>query len=227
MDEAGRILVVDDEAELRRLVRFHLEREGFQVEEAADGDTALRRATSEPFDLVVLDVMLPGRDGFDVCRRLRARSDLPVILLTARTEETDRVLGLDLGADDYVPKPFSPRELAARVRAVLRRRQGALPERLTVRNVTVEADAHRVTVAGREVALTATEFAILLALVRARGRVLSRERLLAAVWGADYFGDVRTVDVHIRHLREKLQAAGALPVIETVRGVGYRAVASP
>jgi phosphate regulon transcriptional regulator PhoB len=224
---APKVLVVDDEAELVALVRFHFEREGFVVVEAEDGDEALRRFAEESPDLVILDVMLPQRDGLDVCRRIRRQSDVPVILLTAKGEEADRVAGLDLGADDYVTKPFSVRELLARARAVLRRRREKSEEVLKSRNLVLDRAAHEVRVDGQEIPLTATEFGLLETMLAAQGRVFTREQLLEVVWGGTYFGDLRTVDVHIRHLREKLQAAGAECRIDTVRGVGYRIPREP
>ena len=226
MTGKARILVVDDESELTSLVRRALEREGFDVVEARDGEEALRLFAESRPDLVVLDIMLPGVDGFEVCRRLRANSDVPVILLTARAGEEDRVSGFELGADDYVVKPFSVRELVARVKAQLRRYTKNRGPVWTWKNVTVDEESHQAFVDGHDVPLTATEFALLATMIRSPGRVYTRDQLLTAVWGERYFGDVRTVDVHIRHLREKLQEAGAPPLIETVRGVGYR-VARP
>lgn len=223
---AARVLVVDDEPEIVGLIRFHLERAGYDVETAYDGAEALEKFEARPPDLVILDVMLPKHDGLEVCRRIRSRSDVPVILLTARSHEEDRVAGLDLGADDYVAKPFSVRELVARVRAQLRRYGGNARTVHRWRHVTLDEAGHRLLVGTREVPLTATEFALLAAMLRAPGRVFTREHLLEAVWGRDYFGDLRTVDVHIKHVREKLQEAGAPGMIETVRGVGYR-IAQP
>jgi two-component system alkaline phosphatase synthesis response regulator PhoP len=219
------VLVVDDEPAIRELVRFALEREGFQVEMAADGWEGLNLARTQKPDLVVLDLMLPGLSGEEVCRALRAETDIPVLMLTARKEESDRIAGLELGADDYVTKPFSPRELTARVRAILRRtrgRDGASPAAPEA-GLVIDLERRRVTLDGRPVELTYTEFELIRTLKGHPGRVFSREVLLSRVWGQDYFGDTRTVDVHIRHLREKLGEDPAQPrFIETVRGVGYR-----
>ena len=219
------ILVVDDEPAIRELVRFTLERDGFRIATANEGWEALSVAKAERPDLVILDLMLPGLSGEEVCRALRAEMDVPVLMLTARKEESDRVMGLELGADDYVTKPFSPRELAARVRAILRRagssRAGsvAAPEEPLV----VDVERRRVTLDGNPVELTYTEFELLSTLKAHPGRVFSREELLSRVWGQEFFGDSRTVDVHIRHLREKLAEDPVHPrFIETVRGVGYR-----
>lgn len=215
------VLVVDDEPAIRELVRFTLEREGFRVRLAGDGWEALEAARREAPDLVVLDLMLPGLSGEDVCRALRAEMDVPVLMLTARKEESDRVSGLELGADDYVTKPFSPRELAARVRAILRRTRSR--EAGGGEGLVVDVERRRVTLDGRPVDLTYTEFELLRTLRAYPGRVFSREDLLSRVWGQDFYGDTRTVDVHIRHLREKLGEDPARPrFIETVRGVGYR-----
>jgi two-component system alkaline phosphatase synthesis response regulator PhoP len=223
-EREARILVVDDEPAIRELVRFTLEREGFHVIGAGDGWEALNVARAEHPDLVVLDLMLPGLSGEEVCRALRAEMDVPVLMLTARKEESDRVHGLELGADDYVTKPFSPRELAARVRAILRRTRGhGKPDRVADEPLVVDVERRRVTVDGQPVELTYTEFELLRTLKAHPGRVFSREDLLSRVWGQDFYGDTRTVDVHIRHLREKLNEDPARPrFIETVRGVGYR-----
>lgn len=221
-----KILVVDDEASIVELLRFHLEAQGFACSVARDGGHALKMAKEEQPDLVVLDIMLPGMDGYDVCRELRRTGNMPIILLSAKTEELDRVLGLELGADDYVVKPFSPRELIARVKAVLRRhREGrALDHKvLEGASVVLEPASQRVFVDGREISLTYTEFAVLRLLMENKGMVLSRSTLLEKAWGYDFVGDSRTVDVHVRHLREKLEADPSAPeLIETVRGVGYR-----
>jgi DNA-binding response OmpR family regulator len=221
------VLVVDDEAAILELVRFTLERDGYRLLVAADGWEALEVARREHPDLVILDVMLPGLTGLELCRALRAEMDLAVIMLTARKEESDRVAGLELGADDYVTKPFSPRELAARVKAVLRRSSrredpGATPG--PVRDgLLLDAERRRVWLDGEEIELTYTEFELLKTLSGTPGRVFSREDLLMRVWGTDFLGDSRTVDVHIRHVREKLHEDTARArFIETVRGVGYR-----
>jgi phosphate regulon transcriptional regulator PhoB len=222
-----RVLIVEDEPDIRDLLVFHLEREGYQVTKCRSGEEAVRLSqASPPPDLVLLDVMLPEMDGLEVCRRLRRdprTQAIPIVMLTARGDEVDRVLGLELGADDYVVKPFSPRELVARIRAVLRRARpapGTAP--VAVGHLTIDAAAHTVTVGGAAVALTRREFDLLRALVEARGRVLSREFLLDHVWGYTAAGEIesRTVDVHVRRLRQKLGAEGQR--IGTVTGVGYR-----
>lgn len=220
-----KILVVDDETAIVELVQYNLEREGFQVVTAVDGRAALTKARQEEPDLIVLDVMLPEVSGLDVCRTLRRMTDVPIILLTARKDEVDRVLGLELGADDYVTKPFSPRELVARIKAILRRTGRPRDQEAPGGNdgLVVDPARRRVHVDGREIDLTYTEFELLHLLARHPGLAFTRDQLLAEVWGEDYFGDTRTVDVHIRHLREKLDDDLAQPrFIETVRGVGYR-----
>ncbi len=230
------ILVVDDELPFLESLRFSLERQGYRVLTAMDGLAGLRVARAERPDLVILDVMLPGMDGFKFCQALRKESDVPVIMLTARDDETDKVVGLELGADDYVTKPFGLRELLARVRAVLRRREGAadtgalrpvgvIPrtEAITYGNLVVSPQERRVLLSGTEVPLRPREFDLLTYLVRNRGIALSRQQLLDNVWGIDYYGDPRTVDVHMRQLREKIEADPANPTrLVTVRGYGYR-----
>lgn len=226
-----RILIVDDEPELRQMLHRYLEAEGFEVAEATDGETALSRIRTSPPDLVVLDVGLPGADGFSVLQETRRFSDVPVIMLTARTEEMDRVIGLTIGADDYIAKPFSPRELVARIRAVLRR--GArgrteFDERLEFEGIILDLAGRRVDVDGREIDLSALEFDLLAALASAPGRVFTRAQLLERVWGWDYFGPERVVDVHIGNIRKDLGDDASDPrFIGTVRGVGYRFVATP
>ena len=218
------ILVVDDERNIVELARLYLESEGYVVESAYDGAEALAKIRSLRPALVVLDLMLPKIDGWEVCRRVRATSDVPIIMLTARSEDVDKIVGLELGADDYLTKPFNPRELVARVRAVLRRyERAAKPTRaIHIGQVTIDPARREVTVAGKPIKLRAKEFDLLLALAQHRGLVLSRNQLLDLVWGYDFYGSTRTVDVHIAHLREKL--AGSDVVIETVRGVGYKLV---
>ncbi len=223
-----RILVVDDEPSIVELVQYNLEREGFSVLVERDGDGAMVRAAAEAPDLIVLDVMLPKMSGLDVCRNLRQVTDVPIILLTARKDEVDRVLGLELGADDYVTKPFSPRELVARIKAILRRSsKRQQPEEhegiVSQAGLTIDSERRHVRLNERDVDLTFTEFEVLHTLMRHPGRAFTREELLRRVWGEDFYGDTRTVDVHIRHLREKLEEEMAAPrFIETVRGVGYR-----
>jgi DNA-binding response OmpR family regulator len=221
-------LVVDDEAPIREVVRRYLQAEGVEVVEAADGPTALEMFDTHSPDVVVLDVMLPGLDGVEVLRRLRTRSDVYVVMLTARTEETDRLIGLSVGADDYVSKPFSPRELVARVKALLRRPHMAEAADVVQQfgDLIVDPDRREVRVAGAEVELSALEFDILSALASSPGRVFSRRQLLERVWGYDFYGDERVVDVHIRNLRRALgDDADAPRWIGTVRGVGYKFVA--
>jgi len=221
-----RVLVVDDEPSIVELVQYNLEREGFLVMVEGDGIQALARARTDAPDLIVLDVMLPAMSGLDVCRSLRQFTDVPIILLTARKDEVDRVLGLELGADDYVTKPFSPRELVARIKAILRRTakpRESQDGQVSVHGLVINAERRNVSLDGREVSLTFTEFELLHIMARHPGRAFTRDELLARVWGEDFFGDARTVDVHIRHLREKLEEGTAPPrFIETVRGVGYR-----
>jgi DNA-binding response OmpR family regulator len=222
-----KILVVDDEEHIIELVELYLGKEGYAVVSAGDGAGALEKFSVEKPDLLVLDIMLPGMDGLEVLRRVRRSSQVPVIMLTARESEVDKVVGLELGADDYLTKPFSPRELVARVKAVLRRSRPAAEEAEPVirrEGITVDADRRRVEVEGSgEVELTAKEFDLLFALAANPGIVLTRDRLMEKVWGYEYVGDTRTVDVYIRHLREKLGDEAENPrFIETVRGVGYR-----
>jgi DNA-binding response OmpR family regulator len=225
----ARILIAEDDAKTVASVRLYLEHAGFEVLVAPDGRRALTLArTAPPPDLVVLDVMLPQLDGFAVCRTLRAETSIPIILLTARATEEDRLEGLDLGADDYVTKPFSPRELTARVRAVLRRAPGAIAETPTgppirTRGFSLDPGRREVRVRGKRIDLTPREFRLLEALARAPGRALTREELVARAFGPDYEGLERTIDAHIVNLRRKIEADPALPrFIETVFGVGYR-----
>lgn len=218
-----KILLVDDDPRLRELVRLALERAGFAVITAADGSRALIHAAREAPDLIVLDVGLPEIDGFEICRRIRARSSVPILFLTARDDEIDRILGLELGADDYVTKPFSPRELVARVRAILKRSTGgAAPEVLRHGALALDRTAHSCRVQGAEVALTATEFSLLAELVLQPARLHSRAQLVVAIWGAASPVSDRTLDSHLRNLRRKLAEAGCPEAIETVHGVGMR-----
>ncbi|AUW93025.1 winged helix-turn-helix domain-containing protein [Sulfobacillus sp. hq2] len=224
-----RVLVVDDESAIVELVAYNLGREGFDVLTESDGERGLKRALAEKPDLIVLDVMLPGLSGMDVCRSIRKETDIPVIMLTARKDELDRVLGLELGADDYVTKPFSPRELVARVKAILRRAKRPRDKEteesgdIERNGLRLELDKREALLDNKPLHLTFTEFELLAILARNPGRAFTRDDLLVRVWGQDFFGDARTVDVHIRHLREKLQEDPQAPrFIETVRGVGYR-----
>jgi DNA-binding response OmpR family regulator len=225
-EATARILLVDDEESIQTLLTYPLRKEGYEVVSARDGSEALERFAEDHFDLVVLDLMLPGLDGIEVCRRMRARSQVPIIMLTARDDEFDKVLGLEIGADDYVTKPFSVREFRSRVKAALRRTQmtGASEEGRIV-NGELEIDFARrsVTVRGESASLTYVEFELLAALARGPGKVLDRETLLQQIWGDSAYRDPRTIDVHIRHLREKIELDPKHPeYLLTVRGVGYR-----
>jgi len=219
----AKVLVVDDEASILQLVRGYLEREGYEVFTAMDGVTGLRLARKENPDVVILDIMLPEMDGLEVLSRLRRESNVYVIMLTAKAEETDKIVGLSVGADDYLTKPFSPRELVARVKAALRRLRSAAgqteDEVLDFEGMRIDLASRQVWVGERLVDLTATEFELLRALAENRGRVLTREQLLERVWDHEYYGELRVVDVHIGHIRRKL---GDNRYIVTVRGVGYR-----
>jgi DNA-binding response OmpR family regulator len=225
--QPARILLVDDEQSVQKLLAWPLRKEGYEVIPALDGQEALERFRDGGFDLVVLDVMLPQKDGFDVCRELREESAVPIIMLTAKSEERDKVLGLEIGADDYITKPFSMREFSSRVRAVLRRAELAREERhgqepLDVGELRIDFDKRAVEVRDEPVRLTYVEFEILCALAREPGRVFSRTSLLERLWGDSDYRDPRTIDVHVRHLREKLEIDPKEPeLIHTVRGVGY------
>ena len=226
--QAPRILLVDDEHAVQKLLAFPLRKDGYEVVQAVDGREALARFGETTFDLVVLDVMMPRLDGLEVCRRLRARSSVPIIMLTAKAEEIDKVLGLELGADDYITKPFSLREFRSRVKAVLRRADlrsngDRSEEPLVDREVRIDFGKRQVEVRGEPVKLTYVEFEILAILARHPGRVFSRTMLLERLWGDAAYRDPRTIDVHIRHLREKLETTPEDPhLIVTVRGAGYR-----
>jgi len=222
-----RIMIVDDEPLITDSLSYSLRREGFDVKSVGDGAIALQEIVAFEPDLVVLDIMLPGMSGLEICKRLRAQSSIPVIMLTARGEEIDRVLGLEVGADDYLPKPFSFRELLARIRSILRRveldRQVSQTQSTTLGDLTLDPVARRVFRSEQEIQLSAREFDLLSILMKNAGRALSREELLAEVWGSDWIGDQRTLDVHIRWLRLKVEEDPASPkFIQTVRGHGYR-----
>ena len=219
-----KILVIDDEPSITNLVSAYLKPEGYEVFIASDGNSGLKAARAFKPDLIILDIMLPGMDGIELLSRLRRESEVYVIMLTAKTEETDKIVGLSVGADDYVTKPFSPRELVARVKAAMRRIEGGAGsggERgvLSFKHVRIDAGARKVSVDEQPIELTAIEFDLLRALAENRGRVLTREQLLEKVWGGEYFGEMRVVDVHLGHVRQKL---GREELIATVRGVGYR-----
>jgi two-component system alkaline phosphatase synthesis response regulator PhoP len=218
------ILVVDDERNIVELAQMYLEQAGYRVDSASDGQEALTRARHRRPALVVLDLMLPGIDGWEVCRRLRAEADVPIIMLTARSDDVDRIVGLELGADDYVTKPFNPRELVARVRAVLRRYQGAIrpQQTLFVGQLSVDAGSREARVGNDLLELRPKAFDLLLALVEHAGLVMSRDQLLDLVWGYGFPGGTRTVDAHISHLRARL--VGSDIIIETHRGIGYKLV---
>jgi two-component system, OmpR family, alkaline phosphatase synthesis response regulator PhoP len=219
---SGSVLLVEDEENLASLVRAYLEKEGYDVISVTSGAEALRAVEGEPVRLVVLDLNLPDMDGLDVCRQIRTRSSVPVVMLTARDEEPDRLAGLETGADDYIGKPFSPRELVARMKAVLRRTERhPEEEELVLGDVVLRRSAREVGVAGEPIELRPKEFDLLACLMQNRGAVLSRDVLLERVWGFDYAGGTRTVDVHVAQLRRKL---GRPDLIRTVRGSGYKAV---
>jgi DNA-binding response OmpR family regulator len=229
-ERAARILLVDDEQSIQTLLSYPLRKEGYDVVQATDGRQALERFEEQPFDLVVLDLMLPRVDGLEVCRRLRSRSSVPIIMLTAKSEEIDKVVGLELGADDYITKPFSLREFSSRIKAALRRAEMSRPEQATpgeapleIRDLRIDFAKRTVRIRGQDVQLTYVEFELLSALARAPGRVFTRDMLLARVWGDSAYRDQRTIDVHIRHLREKVERDAKDPeYLFTVRGVGYR-----
>ena len=222
---AQTVLVVDDEAQIVETLRLYLERDGFRVVPAYDGRAALELAEREKPDLIVLDLMLPQVSGLDVCRAIRSRSQVPIIMLTARSEEVDKLVGLELGADDYVTKPFSPREVAARVRAVLRRAaapvQAPSPERLVVGDLRIDIDQHQVRCGDVHIPLTLTEFRLLTALARHPGRVYTRAQLVEAVQGIEFDGYDRTIDSHIKNLRRKLSPRPGCRIV-TVHGLGYK-----
>jgi len=231
-DYMNKILVVDDEERIRRLLKMYLEKEGYSIDEAEDGETALKMASNRDYMLILLDVMLPGIDGVEVCSRLRQIKATPVIMLTAKGEEMNRVQGFEVGADDYVVKPFSPREVIYRVKAILRRssvtafltKEVNSSNNIVFPHLTIEHDAHRVTAGGQEVSLTPKEYELLHYLAVSPDKVFSREELLKDVWNYEFFGDLRTVDTHVKRLREKLNkvSTDAAAMITTVWGVGYK-----
>ncbi len=224
------ILLVDDEPNILELIKLYMASEHYNIETARTGTAALAQFAALKPDLVVLDLMLPEIDGWEVCRRIRRDSDVPIIMLTARTDDIDKIVGLELGADDYLSKPFNPRELVARIKAVLRRSTSsgrAIPtgrQPIDLGNTRIDQDRHEVNIAGRQVDLRAKEFDLLLTLVQHLGIVLERDKLLNMVWGYDYFGGTRTVDVHVANLRDHIE--GSSISIQTVRGLGYKAVVS-
>jgi two-component system response regulator RegX3 len=227
---APSILVVDDEQSILEFVSYNLRKDGYQVATVASGEDAVEMADQQDFDLVVLDIMLPGMDGFEVCRRLRAKGDVPVLFLSARDTELDKVVGLEMGADDYLAKPFGIRELQARVKALLRRSSGAGTRhapapgaRMEAAGLVLDEGAHTVTYGKKELDLTPREFELLACLMRHAGNVLSRDQLLKQAWGWQIVVETKTVDTHVKRLRDKLEEAGAPPeIVETVRGYGYR-----
>lgn len=218
------ILIIDDEPNIVELARLYLEREGFKVLSAGRGRDGLELIASSNPNLVILDVMLPDLDGFEVLKRLRKESKVPVLMLSARREDVDKIVGLEMGADDYLTKPFNPHELLARVKAILRRSQPAAStsEVIQLGQLRINTEEHDATVAGAKISLRTKEFALLLALAKKPGFVFSREKLLNQVWGYDFYGDTRTVDVHVNHLRDKLEDSGV--DIETLRGAGYKLI---
>ncbi|KGG79752.1 response regulator transcription factor [Caloranaerobacter azorensis] len=229
MDNLKKILIVDDEEHIIELIRFNLETNGYQVITANDGNEALKKIREEKPNLVILDLMLPSIDGIEICKILRKDEEtekLPIIMLTAKSEEIDMILGLEIGADDYITKPFSVRELLARIKAVLRRTQEIQEKResvLKIGDIMIDIEKHEVTKKGKKIDLTLKEFELLRILSEKRGNVLTRNYLLDEIWGYNYFGDTRTVDVHIRHLRRKIEDDDKNPqYIQTIRGIGYK-----
>ncbi|ANB59446.1 response regulator transcription factor [Anoxybacteroides amylolyticum] len=232
MDKQVKILVVDDEERIRRLLKMYLEREEYVIDEAETGDMALKKALENEYDLILLDLMLPGKDGVEVCKEIREKKATPIIMLTAKGEEANRVQGFEAGTDDYIVKPFSPREVVLRVKALLRRAANATyvqadttaKDVLVFPHLTIDNDAHRVTADGKEVSLTPKEYELLLFLAKSPDKVFDREQLLKEVWHYEFFGDLRTVDTHIKRLREKLNkvSPAAAKMIVTVWGVGYK-----
>lgn len=232
MDNEVKVLVVDDEERIRRLLKMYLEREDYVIEEAEDGDEALDKALTNEYDVILLDLMMPGKDGIEVCKEIREKKTTPIIMLTAKGEEVNRVQGFEVGTDDYIVKPFSPREVVLRVKALLRRSSKAsyVPPETTAKDIivfpylTIDNDAHRVLADGKEVSLTPKEYELLYFLAKAPDKVFDREQLLKEVWHYEFFGDLRTVDTHVKRLREKLNKVSeqAARMIVTVWGVGYK-----
>ncbi|MBE3568617.1 MAG: response regulator transcription factor [Bacillales bacterium] len=232
MEEEMKILIVDDEERIRRLLKMYLEKENFIIDEAADGNTALDKALSTDYDCIILDLMMPGKDGVEVCKELREKKATPVIMLTAKGEEANRVQGFEVGADDYIVKPFSPREVVLRVKALLRRASttsylhtnASAKDMIVYPHLVIDNDAHRVTADGKEVNLTPKEYELLYFLAKTPDKVFDREHLLKEVWHYEFFGDLRTVDTHVKRLREKLNKVSekAAKMIVTVWGVGYK-----
>ncbi|GAA0445580.1 MAG: response regulator transcription factor [Bacillota bacterium] len=232
MDIEAKVLIVDDEERIRRLLRMYMERDGFTVEEAENGTDALELALNNDYDVILLDIMMPEMDGIEVCQELRKEKDTPVIMLTAKGEEANRVQGFEIGVDDYIVKPFSPREVVLRVKAILRRvtsssfneTESATKNIMVFPHITIDHDAHRVTADGKEVSLTPKEYELLCFLAKSPDKVFNREHLLKEVWQYEFFGDLRTVDTHVKRLREKLNHVSkeAAKMIVTVWGVGYK-----
>jgi DNA-binding response OmpR family regulator len=227
MTPSGTVLIVDDDDSIRELATVYLKKEGFDVECAADGPAALERVASARPGIVILDLMLPGMSGYDVCRTLRQDTNVPILMLTARDEDVDKIVGLELGADDYVTKPFNPRELVARVKAILRRSESASETRETsvvrVGDLAIDRQRREAYAGERELTLRTKEFDLLAMLIEHAGIVLTREQLLDRVWGYNFYGETRTVDVHVQHVRAKIAESGVS--IQTIRGVGYKLVA--
>ena len=224
---APKILVVDDEENIRNLATLYLEKEGFLVVAASSGEDALARVSESVPALVILDIMMPGKDGFEVCKEIRRNHDLPIMMLTARSDDVDKIVGLELGADDYLTKPFNPREMVARVKAILRRFEGGKrpTSAISLGNLAIDKSRREARILGQELDLRTKEFDLLVAFVENPGIALTRVQLLESVWGYDFIGETRTVDVHVQHLRSKLN--GSLVQIETLRGVGYKLIEAP
>lgn len=232
MEQDVRILVVDDEERIRRLLKMYLERENYLIEEADNGDDALEKVFANDYDLILLDIMMPGKDGIEVCKEIREKKSTPIIMLTAKGEEINRVQGFEVGTDDYIVKPFSPREVVLRVKALLRRSsqtsylqtETLAKDIIVFPHLTIDNDAHRVSADGKEVNLTPKEYELLYFLAKAPDKVFDREQLLKEVWHYEFFGDLRTVDTHVKRLREKLNRVSekAAKMIVTVWGVGYK-----